>query len=100
MKETQGVYYRRSSAKFSSAVICTITAPSHELRLRDGPIGLCVLRRGDRCQKEANEASIGSISNWPQSSDSASVQHWICFFGANPEVLSERTLFDIIQPLI
>jgi hypothetical protein len=40
------------------------------------------------------------MSNWPQRSVSASDQHWICFFGANPEVLSERTVSDIIQPPI
>jgi hypothetical protein len=40
------------------------------------------------------------MSNWPQRSVSASDQHWSCFFGANPEVLSERTVSDIIQPPI
>src|SRR5882724_6810409 len=41
------------------------------------------------------EPSSGSTSNWPQRSVSASDQRWICFFGANPEVLSERIVSDI-----
>jgi hypothetical protein len=35
------------------------------------------------------------MSNWPQRSVSASDQHWICFFGPNPAVLSEWTVSDI-----
>jgi hypothetical protein len=37
------------------------------------------------------------MSNWPQRSVSASDQVWICFFGANPEVLSERTVSDMVE---
>jgi hypothetical protein len=40
------------------------------------------------------------MSKWPQRSVSVSDQTWICFFGVNPEVLSERTVSDIIQPPI
>src|SRR5690242_16711132 len=43
----------------------------------------------------SREASSGSTSNWPQRSVSASDQHWICFFGPNPAVLSEWIVSDI-----
>jgi hypothetical protein len=35
------------------------------------------------------------MSNWPQRSVSASDQHWICFFGDNPEVVSEWSVSTI-----